>query len=132
MADGRPIHGKNAYIYISGIALVGANSWDLIIKKDTVETDDFGDEWKQNIGGIKSGSGNISGWQFQDKSTLIDAVTADGPVGTYIYPDRNDATNYFSGDFVFNSFNGSASTSAAVAGGAAWVSDGTLTVTGFS
>lgn len=133
MPDGRAIHGKNAYIYIGGVAIDETlNSWDITINTDVVETDGFGKSWKNNVPGLSTASGNFAGWQHQDKRVLIDAVTGRTALATYIYPDKSDTANYISFSAVYTQHSGSASTSAAVAGNAAFVVDGTLTVTGFA
>jgi hypothetical protein len=132
MADSRPIHGKNGYLYIGGVALAGSNAWEISISTDSVETETFGDGWKQNVAGMSAASGSITAWQWANRRTLIDAVTGQTALSTYIYPDRLDATNYFSGSFVFTGYTGNGSTAAAVAGNATFVVDGTLTATGFA
>jgi len=132
MADDRAIHGKNAKIIIDGTDLEGPNAWDISLSTDAVETDDFGDVWKANVPGISSASGSISGWQWQNKRVLMDAVTGQAALTIFLYPDSDDLTNYWTCSAVFGGYSGSGSTSAAVAGSATWVSDGTLTATGFA
>jgi len=126
MADGRPISGKNAYIYISGAAIVGANAWSLGMTKDPVEAIQFLDTWKRKVWGQLDGTGSITAWQHQDRKDLIDAVQADGPVLTYIYPDQGDSTNFIYGDLLFTNYTGDGSTATPVAGNADFVTyDGT-------
>ena len=132
MADGRSIHGKNAYGYISGIALVGANAWSLTLGKGVVETKEFGADWARNLSGIKIWSGNFAAWQHQDENLLMDCVNADGPVAMVWYPDSDDATNYFSGSAVYTSYAGSGGVDSAVGGNADFVGDNALAITGFA
>lgn len=134
-SDGRPITGRNAYIYLSGAAINGANSWSLGVTKDSIEATQFGDTWKRKVWGQVDGSGSITAWQHQDKKVIYDAVLADGPVATYLYPDKSDLTNFWSGNLLWTSYSGDGSTSSAVAGNGDFVTyDGTagLTQTGFS
>jgi hypothetical protein len=135
MADGRPIHGWNAYIYVSGAALTGGNGWTCNTTKATVDTPQFGKKWIDRVWGQLDGSGSITAWQHQDKKVLLDAVQADGPVATYIYPDKADPTNYVSGDLIYTSRNLDGSTTSGVGGTADFVScdgDAGLTYTGFA
>lgn len=132
---GIPIHGKNAYIYVSGEAILGANAWNATTTKSTVDTPQFGDTWMRRVWGQLDGSGNIQAWMHQDKSILRAAVAADGPVATYIYPDRGDATNYISGDFVYTNHVADGATGAGVSGNVDFVTyDGAtgLLYTGFA
>lgn len=135
MPDTRPIGGKNAYIYISGAALTGANGWSIGMTKDAIEAVQFGDTWKRKVWGQVDGTGSITAWQYQDRRLIMDAVAADGPVATYIYPDTGDATNYFSGAFIYTGYTGDGSVTTPVAGSGDFVSfagsDGIL-ATGFA
>ena len=131
MADGVPFHGKNAYIYISGIALTGANTWSLATTTDVVETTEFGAAWKGNVAGMSSYSGSIGGNMWANKRLLIDAVVAQAPLPWYIYPDIGDATNYHSGSAVFTAHNTGGSTTDIVTSGVDFVGNGALVSTGW-
>ncbi len=134
-ADGRPISGKNAYVYISGAALLGANAWSLGVTKDSIEAVQFGDDWKRKVWGQLDGSGTITAWQHQDKKVIYDAVIADGPVSVYVYPDRGDTTNYWMGLVLWTNYIGDGSTSTPVNGSGDFVTqEGTagLTQAGFA
>ena len=131
-ADGRAIHGKNAYIYLSGEAVVGANAWSMTMGKGVVEISEFGFEWVRNLSGIKNWSGNFTAWQHQDEKLLMNCVEADGPVAMFLYPDKADPTNYFSGSAVFTGYSGSGGVDSAVGGNADFVGDNALTITGFA
>ena len=120
MADSQTIHGKNAYIYVSGVAISWANTWNAAMTADTVEATQFGDAWKRKVVGQKDASGSISAWQWQDKRTLIDALGLTLPL--YIYPDRSDTGNYFFGNVIFTGNPNEGSTSAAVSSNADWTS----------
>lgn len=132
MADSVPFHGKNAYIYISGVALTGANTWSLNITTDTVETTEFGAIWKGNVAGMSTWAGSVGGNQWANKRLLIDAVIAQASLPIYIYPDTGDATNYWSGNAVFSSHGGGGSTTDIVTSGVDFVGNGTLTPTGWA
>lgn len=112
--DGKPFHGKNSYIYLSGIAVVGANSWSINESKDVVETPQFGDTWKVKAWGMRDATGSLNTWKHADKRTVIDCIAADGPVSLYIYPDRGDATNFVYGMVVFTGSAKEGSTTSAV------------------
>ena len=131
MADSRPNHGKNAYWYISGIALVGGNTWNLETNTDAVETTEFGDTWKGNLAGQSAWTLSIDAYQYQDEKTLIDAVLAQTALPVYGYPLRSDTGSYFSGNAVFTSRSVSGSTTDAITGSVSAVGDGALTFTGF-
>jgi len=116
MADTQPIHGKNGYIYVSGVAISWANTWSVAMTADVVEASVFGDAWKRKVVGMKDATGSLSAWQYQDKRTLVDALGQQLPL--YIYPDRSDTANYFYGNVVFTSYNSEGSVSAPVSGNA--------------
>jgi predicted secreted protein len=132
MADSVPFHGKNAYIYISGVALTGANTWALTINTDSVETTEFGTTWKGNVAGMSSWSGSIGGNQWANKRLLIDATIAQVALPIYIYPDTGDNTNYWSGSAVFTSHAGGGSTTDIVTSGVDFAGNGALTATGWA
>jgi len=134
MADGRPFHSKNGRVIVSGVEIEGASTWSANTAKDVVEATQFNDRRKRNVPGQLSDAGSITAWQYADKRTLLDAVRADGPVSLYLYPDRNDATNYLYGFVIMTSRNLEASTAAAFGGTADYVNfdNNGLTVMGFS
>lgn len=132
MADSVPFHGKNAYIYISGVALTGANTWSLTPSTDAVETTEFGATWKGNVAGMSGYAGSIGGNQWANKRLLIDAVIAQASLPWYIYPDTGDATNYHYGSAVFTSNAMGGSTTDIVTSGVDFVGNGALGSAGWA
>ncbi len=129
------VHGKNAYIYVDGVAFSGANAWSIGTTLDVVESTEFGNTWKPKLAGMLDGTGSITAWQYQDRRELIDAVTGQTALLTYIYPDRSDPTNFIHGIVLFTTYSGDGSTTTPVAGNADFVTstatDG-LTYAGFA
>jgi len=132
MADGRPFHSKDARIIIGTTTLGQLNAYSLNINTDTVETDEFEEDWKRNVPGQSTWSGDVSGWVYADKRVLMDAVTGQAALALFLYPDSADTSNYFSGTAVFTSWSGSGSASSAAALTANFVGDGELARVGFA
>jgi hypothetical protein len=119
-----PQSGHDAYIYIDGNALQGANAWDLSIPSETVEQRKFGDSWVERDKTFNDASGSIDA--IDDVKILYDAATASSSVLTYIYPNRSTTGEYWYGNAHFGaSADGSVDSNASAAGD--WVGDGTWT-----
>jgi len=119
-----PICGDNAYIYVSGIALQGANAWSIDVATESVELRKFGDSWVDRCVSFNSWSGNIDA--IDDIQTLLNAATAGDSLPLYIYPDRGTTTEYYEGNAIFGHGN-SADMGSAVTPGASFEGDGSLT-----
>ena len=132
MADTVPLHGKNSYIYVGGVAMCNLNAWNITATADLVEATQFCDTWKRQVVGMKSATGNLTGFTHADKRTLVDALGTEKAI--YIYPDRTDATNYLYGNVAVQSVGQDASTTSAVGLTADWTSsDGSgITWIGFA
>lgn len=116
-----PKSGHNAYIYISGVALVGGNSWDIALPSETVEFRQFGDTFVTRDKTFNDASGTID--SLQDSELLTNAALATGSLPVYIYPDRGTTGEYWSGNAIFG-VSASGSVDAAVAQAGDWVGDG--------
>lgn len=128
---GNSIHGINGLIYVSGSELTGANSWNIQVDPDTVQTIDLGVKWKDTHKGAKGWSGNINAWEKEDQKLLMDAALADGAVSLIIYPNRNTMGNYYNGNAIFGASTDGGATSAVSKNGS-FTGDGALSQTGFS
>lgn len=128
---GAPMHGFNALIYIGATALVGGNAWGIDIGTDSAETPQFGDTWKKQVLGMKNWSGSLTAWEQGDAKLLSDAAVAATVTALKIYPNRSDATDYYSGNAIF-SFGSSGDTGSAVSNTASFTGDDTLAITGFT
>jgi hypothetical protein len=128
---GVPLHGRNGLIYISGTEITGANAWTLRITQDAVETPQFADTWKKRVVGFADWSGSITAWLHTDSKLITDAAVAQVSVALLIYPNRNDLTDYFSGNAIFGANMGGGA-SAAIGRDGDFVGNDTLTITGFS
>jgi len=129
------VHGKNAYVYVGGVAFVGANAWSIGMTADVVESTEFGNTWKPKLAGMLDGTGSLTAWQHQDRRELIDAVAGLVAVLTYIYPDRTDATNFIYGSVLYTTYSGDGSTTTPIAGNADFVTSAStagLTFSGFA
>ena len=118
-----PVCGHNGYIYVSGIALQGANAWSIDIATESVELRKFGDSWVDRCTTFNSWSGSIDA--IDDIKTLVDAATAGDSLPLYIYPDRNETGEYFSGNAIFGA-NSAGDTGSAVTAGTSFEGDGSL------
>lgn len=128
---GAPGHGYNALVYIGATALTGGNAWSIAIDADSVETPQFGDTWKKGVLGMKGWSGSLTAWEQFDAKLLSTAAVAATVTALKIYPNRSDATNYYSGNAIF-SFGSSGDTGSAVSNTASFTGDDTLTIAGFA
>lgn len=124
MADSRPIHGFNGRIQVDATVIAGANAWSINVTFSSVEVTEFEDTWVRNLGGQKSASGSITAWQYQDKRVLMDELGTEGRL--WIYPDKDDLTNYWYGLPLFTNYTSDGSTTSAVSGNLDWLvgSDG--------
>lgn len=124
-------HGINGLIYISGIEIAEANAWSLSISQNSVEVTAFGDAWVSRVVGAKDWSGSIAAFGQTNSNVITDAATAGVPVAILIYPDRNTATSYYSGNAIFG-MSSDGNTTSAVSESGDFVGSGTLTITGFA
>jgi len=108
------------------------NAWSLSFNTDSVETDEFEENWKRNTPGQSSWSGDISGWVYGDKRVLMDAVTGQASLAIFLYLCSADLTNYWSGTVVFNTWSGNGSASSAAALTANFTGDGEPARVGFA
>lgn len=118
-----PVCGHNGYIYVSGIALQGANAWSIDVATESVELRKFGDDWIDRCVTFNSWSGRIDA--IDDINTLIDAATAGDSLPLYIYPDRETTGEYYSGNAIFG-HSGAGDTGSPVTAGASFEGDGAL------
>jgi len=121
-----PVCGHNGYIYVSGIALQGANAWTIDVTTETVDLRKFGDSWIDKCVTFNGWSGSIEA--IDDINTLIDAASAGDSLPLYIYPDRSTTAEYYSGNAIF-AHNAAADTGSPVTVGASFEGDGALTWT---
>lgn len=128
---GVPLHGRDGLIYVSGTEITGANAWSLNITQDSIETPQFGDTWKKRVVGHADWSGNITAWLHTDSKVITTAATAQASVALLIYPNRDDLTDYFSGNAIFGASMAGGS-GAAIGRDGDFVGDDTLTINGFS
>ena len=124
-----PKSGHNAYVYISGEALLGGNSWSINLSSETVEHREFGGSFVERSKTFNDWSGSIEA--NDDCKLLTDAALAAGSCALYIYPDRGTTGEYYSGNAIFgHSASGGVSSEVTAAGD--FVGHGTLTCTGFA
>lgn len=121
-----PVCGHNGYIYVSGIALAGANAWSIDVATETVELRKFGDDWIDKCVTFNSWSGSIDA--IDDIQTLLNAAKAGDSLPLYIYPDRATTGEYYSGNAIFG-HGASADTSSPVGVSSSFEGDGALTWT---
>lgn len=131
MAFGVAKHGVNAIVYLSGAELEGANAWSLSIETQSADYLRFGSNWVERVAGANDWSGNLGAVHDQDAQKLQLAAIARTLVDLMLYPDRDDATTYFSGQAIF-SFGTEVGTDAAISQTSDFVGSGSLTIVGFS
>jgi hypothetical protein len=128
---GAPSHGRNALIYVSGIEIVGANTWSLARSTSVVATPQVGEAYVRKVAGQYEWSGSINAWDQGDANPLADAAVAQTAVALLIYPYRTTAANYYSGSAIF-SFTSDGGTSAGVSENVTFDGTGALTITGWA
>ena len=128
---GVPRHGVGGLIYVGGSEITGANAWSLNLPKDSIETPEFGDTNKKRVIGLTDWNGTISAWDHTDSKVLTTAALYRGNYALLIYPDRTEATEYYSGNAIFGMRSGGGA-SAAIARDGDFVGNGTLTVAGWT
>ena len=128
---GAPRHGKNALVFINGSELTGANSWSINITPDSVETTEFGDEWKGRVVGMNDWSGDLNAFDHDDDKILQTAATAGASMPLEIIPDATSTEDNYSGNAIFG-FGSSGSTTAAIANSSSFVGAGELSINGFA
>jgi len=128
---GAPRSGHNGLIYVSGVEIVGANSWGININTEAVVTPQMGDDYKRKVAGQREWSVSINAWDQADSNPLADAALAATAVALLIYPSRATLTTYWSGDAIM-SMSGGGGTSASVSENATGEGAGDLTATGWA
>lgn len=128
---GAPFHGKNALIYVSGVEIVGGNTWSISVATDNVEVPQFGEEWKNRVTGMRGWSGNITAWDQGDSNPIADAAVAGTTVSLLIYPKKSVLGTYYSGSAIFG-LSAAGGVAAGVTQDGDFAGDGTLTMTGWA
>lgn len=122
-----PKCGHNGLIYVSGVSITGANSWNITVDTESVELRKFGDSWVTRCATFNSASGSIEA--IDNVKELMDAAIARAPVSFVIYPDSGTAGEYWSGDAIFGA-GGDGSVDGAAGASSSFVSSGTVSWTG--
>lgn len=92
-----PLSGTaGSVVYMTGgtTNIVGIGEWSLDIGMDTVETTDFGDQWRERIAGLRQFSGSFGGRADNDASqtTLRNAMLGGSAVALRLY---DSGTTYY-------------------------------------
>lgn len=118
------IHGRRGQLYV-GLAsdssqaepVAYLNSWAIEFTTDRVDVTCFGDTNRVYVSGLPDASGTFAGFYDTDSAQLYTAAQDGLPRRFYLYPDTNDATDYWYGTALFDfSVNGSVSDAVSVSG----------------
>lgn len=102
-------HGRRGRLYV-GLANSSAtaspvtflNSWSINFTTDKVEVTAFGDDNRTYVSGLPDTQGDFAGWYDTDTAQLYTAA-ADGDARKfYLYPDTDDAGDYWFGTAIFD------------------------------
>jgi hypothetical protein len=104
------IHGRNGIFY-AGIASGASASpvaylsdWSIDFTVDKVDVTAMGDKNKTYVAGLPDAAGDFSGWYDDSTSQTYIAATDGVARNFYLYPNSNNALNYFFGT-VFPDFS---------------------------
>lgn len=124
-------HGSYQKVYIKNTEIIEAYSFSWSIAGQEVDVSQFGDDFVSRIRGLRDLSGSISVWHDQDKKAILAYANTRTTYTLLWYPDRNDNTTYVSQSAFFDcEYSGDMGSALSIT--AAWRSDGTPTITGFS
>ena len=126
-----PRHGKNALIYVSGVEIVGANTWNIAIATGAASMPQVGEAYVRKAAGQYEWSGGINAWDQGESNPLTDAALAVTACVLLIYPVKTTLATYWTGSAIF-SMSGGGGTTAGVSENATFVGAGALTPTGWS
>lgn len=99
--------GKDGSVDVGANTVAELSEWSLDVSQDLLESHSFGDDWKENIGGLREWSGSASGsWDMSDtngQKALQDALLS--TVATVSLTLNVNASNAYSGDAYITSIN---------------------------
>ena len=100
------VRGTNAICYIGGTKVPLANEWSLDIEQEKMEAphsfvcpSSASSAWTERSGGYFSASFSISGLYDETDDSPIDAALGDAEVEVILYPNCEESTKYWIGDF---------------------------------
>jgi hypothetical protein len=127
------VHGRRGRLYV-GLASDSAtaspvtflNQWAIEFTVDKSDVTTFGDPNKTYVSGLPDASGTFAGFYDTDTAQLYTASQDGLARKFYLYPDTNDATDYWYGTALFD-FSVSGSVSDAVAISGSWAAASAIT-----
>lgn len=127
------IHGRRGRLYV-GLASDSAtpspvaflNSWAVEFTTDKVDVTCFGDTNKTYVSGLPDASGTYGGFYDTDTAQLYTASQDGLARKFYLYPDTNDAGDYWYGTALFD-FGASGSVSDGVSVSGSWAAASAIT-----
>lgn len=103
------IHGRRGRLYVglaSGSAVASPvtflNSWSINFTTDKVEVTAFGDDNRTYVSGLPDTQGDFAGWYDTDTAQLYTAASDGDARKFYLYPDTDDAGDYWFGTAIFD------------------------------
>lgn len=124
-------HGVEAKIYIGTDELTEANAWSLAAAADMAELVKHGSDFKERLKGAIDWSGSITVFHDQDSKVVQDAALARISYALLIYPDADEAGDYYQGTAFFDFEHGS-DVGSAQAITVPFFGTGTLALVGFT
>ena len=119
------LHGRNGILY-AGIAsgatasaVAYLSDWTINFTVDKVDVTAMGDTNKTYVAGLPDAQGDFSGWYDDATSQTYIAATDGVARNFYLYPNTNNALNYFFGTF-FPDFSVAGGVTAAVSVKGTW------------
>lgn len=100
------IIGRNAYVYVAGVAISDRNQVTINLNREMQEARVFsgtavGDSWADQIPGFKSWTININGYYNDGDDTGVTAFETNAAQSIYVYESRSDTTQYWYGQAYF-------------------------------
>jgi hypothetical protein len=100
------LRGTNAIVYLGGTKVSLANEWTIDIEQEKIEAphsfvcpSDPSTQWVERSGGYYDASFSVSALYDDSDDSPIDAALSDSEQEVILYPDCEQATKYWIGDF---------------------------------
>ena len=100
------IIGRNAYVYVSGIAVANRNQVTINFNREMQEARTFqpvvaGGPWSDQIPGFRNWTININGYYDESDDVPFGLMNATADVPVYVYENRGTSTRYWYGSAYF-------------------------------
>jgi hypothetical protein len=93
-------HGKNAVLYLganTAVPVTQTHTFDGSLQTDMADVTAHGAAFKVYLPGLKDYKQKVDAYYDDAYWTMVDAAFNNTALRHYLYPDRNNTANYFSG-----------------------------------